>query len=236
MKKFLLGVLIALAASLLLVLITRGGLSSWSKGYEDRAARAKILKEVSPLRVGVIEYLGLQDDLPRYLSDMGFKISEMTSADVTQVQIAEDGKIVVLLNEGYNNWLAWAPEVSGLNVDWACTTNVNKYVADTCSFEDKKYARKKPSFNCDNAKTPVEKTICDHDRLMHSDNFLSAAYGDYLVAAGPDRAKEVREEQVEWLGQRDDWCAGLSEEKMLRCIDRETLARADCLREKVKKL
>lgn len=236
MKKFLAGVLITLGILSLTVWIAREGLAAWSKGYEHQVDRAKLLSEMTTLRISVTEYLNWQGELPGYLSDLGLKISEMTSKNVDQVQIAEGGKIIALLREGEGGWIALVPDVGGLSLDWACTTNVKKYVDLTCSFENEQYTRKKPSFNCANAKTPIENAICDHDRLMHSDNMLVAAYENYLTAAGTDKVEEIRKEQVEWLGQRDDWCTGLSEEKMLLCIDRETIARAESLRDKAKML
>jgi uncharacterized protein YecT (DUF1311 family) len=63
-----------------------------------------------------------------------------------------------------------------------------------------------PSFDCTKANRVIEAAICDANELRAYDWWLAAIYGDALALAAPERAAELKEEQRDWLKERDDSC------------------------------
>jgi uncharacterized protein len=63
-----------------------------------------------------------------------------------------------------------------------------------------------PSFDCTKSSRAVEAVICEANELRSYDWWLASVYGDALVLAAPEHAAELKEEQRNWLKERDASC------------------------------
>lgn len=68
------------------------------------------------------------------------------------------------------------------------------------------YAEDKASFNCEKAKTWIEKLICKDGELIRLDREMSASYKVLISILSSSDKKEVRKNQIEWLKTRDKAC------------------------------
>ncbi|MDS4041757.1 MAG: lysozyme inhibitor LprI family protein [Candidatus Competibacter sp.] len=62
-----------------------------------------------------------------------------------------------------------------------------------------------PGFDCNKARTPVEKAICRDAALADLDARLQRAYAE-AAARAPERQDRLRREQQQWLAERDQRC------------------------------
>ena len=69
-----------------------------------------------------------------------------------------------------------------------------------------KSKRFKTSFNCANAKTDVEKSICGNPELAALDLKLDSLYTAILSKLPKNRKEKLKNEQKEWIMERDDYC------------------------------
>jgi len=60
------------------------------------------------------------------------------------------------------------------------------------------------SFNCNDASTEVELTICANDRLSALDTALNIAYRDIFKTNFDEDAERARTDQRAWLATRDE--------------------------------
>jgi len=75
------------------------------------------------------------------------------------------------------------------------------------------------SFDCTEAKTTQEKTICGTPALSAADDQMAAAYRAWLAAASPDWAAGIRDNQLAWLRWRDANClAGDANNPSATCL------------------
>ena len=61
-------------------------------------------------------------------------------------------------------------------------------------------------FDCTKAMTPQERAICTSPLLSSEDDQMTAAYKEALAAVPPDVKTRVREDQRQWLSNRDAIC------------------------------
>jgi uncharacterized protein len=62
------------------------------------------------------------------------------------------------------------------------------------------------SFECEKAKTWIEKLICEDEDLTDLDRKMSASYKELISFLSPQDKREVKENQIEWLKARDKAC------------------------------
>lgn len=86
-----------------------------------------------------------------------------------------------------------------------------------------------PSFDCKKASTVIEKRICANSVLSLYDRNLNYAYHNWVSVS--DNAKQVRQEQREWLGKRKATCGKIGDDyKIDACLVQITRARIRYLR------
>ncbi|MGB0748073.1 MAG: caspase family protein [Magnetospiraceae bacterium] len=83
----------------------------------------------------------------------------------------------------------------------------------------------KASFDCRKARTKVEKGICAYDETRLTDCWLAAVYKDALRASGNSR--ELKQDERDFIEERDDLCGIFSGQSLNQCITIETLARIE---------
>jgi len=60
-----------------------------------------------------------------------------------------------------------------------------------------------PSFDCSDARTPVERSICSSAELSDLDNEIARSYATVLAASGPAARDELLRSQRAWLSRRN---------------------------------
>jgi uncharacterized protein len=81
-----------------------------------------------------------------------------------------------------------------------------------------------PSFDCAKAVTKTEHAICASDRLSTLDREMTNAYRDARAGGGASAKKQIRKEQISWIGQRNA-CGGDTD-----CIEARMRGRIAALR------
>jgi uncharacterized protein YecT (DUF1311 family) len=76
-----------------------------------------------------------------------------------------------------------------------------------------------PSFNCQKAATPVERTICGDVALARLDRTLHELYVARIRYDKPAAKEEVRKTQHAWLQQRDATCGSTPAAGIVGCLD-----------------
>jgi uncharacterized protein len=85
------------------------------------------------------------------------------------------------------------------------------------SSADGNQGQAKPSFNCTEAKAPIEKLICADNELARLDVQLNSVYEKTRDAfAGTSRSAFIKSQQ-EWLSRRNS-CNGLAASEMTKCL------------------
>lgn len=89
------------------------------------------------------------------------------------------------------------------------------------------------SFDCSNAKAPVEILLCKDDELRHLDSLMGALYQTMMLKRkGPDKAK-LRASQKDWILKRDKGCSVADADVSsysasrgtARCVSEQTMIR-----------
>jgi uncharacterized protein len=65
-----------------------------------------------------------------------------------------------------------------------------------------------PTFDCTKARSPAELVICEYPRLAALDREIAVAYGSAARRSSPERAARLRDDQREWLRERDRMVGG----------------------------
>ena len=86
----------------------------------------------------------------------------------------------------------------------------------------------KPSFDCLKATTIVEKTICGDQKLSGLDAELDSIYKKLLTDLPDLEKKNLKQEQLAWLKNRDKTCAALT--NLSVCISDRYLQRIEALK------
>ena len=84
-----------------------------------------------------------------------------------------------------------------------------------------------PSFDCARATTPIEHAICADADLAALDRDMGARFRDHLDAASADDQKALRQQQREWLRQRDAACGNHAETELVACLTERYRSRLD---------
>ena len=78
------------------------------------------------------------------------------------------------------------------------------------------------SFDCSEARTPLEITICGHPELDEADSRMGRAYGRLRRLVGPERAPELLQDQRRWLGERTSRCDERDADCLLGVVQERT--------------